>query len=123
MEKDPLTDKVIGAAIEVHRTLGPGLLESAYEQCLCHELINRGLAIQRQIPIPVIYKGKEIECGFRADLIVDDTLLIELKAVERLLPLHQAQVLTYLKLSGLSTGLFINFNTKVLKDGIKRFVI
>ncbi len=122
MNKDPLSDKVIGAAIEVHRVLGPGLLESAYEQCLCHELTERGVVFERQVPIPVSYKGIGIECGYRADLVIERTLLVELKAGERILPIHHAQVLTYMKLSGIRTGLLLNFNTKVLKDGIKRFV-
>ena len=123
MERDPLTEKVIGAAIDVHRFLGPGLLESVYEECLCHEINGLGLAFKRQVPVPVSYKTTQINCGFRADLLIEENLLLELKAVERVLPIHQAQILTYLKLSGLSTGLLINFNTTVLKDGINRFVI
>ena len=121
--KDLLSEKVIGAAIEVHRSLGPGLLESAYEECLCYEFANRGLAFERQVPVPVSYKGVDIECGYRADLVVQRVLLVELKAVEKILPIHHAQVLTYLKLSGIRTGLLMNFNTKILKDGIKRFVV
>ena len=123
MNKDPLSEKVIGAAIEVHRVLGPGLLESAYEKCLCHELAERRLVFERQVPVPVSYKGIAIECGYRADLVVERALLVELKAVEKILPIHHAQVLTYLRLSGIRTGLLMNFNTKVLKDGIKRFVV
>ena len=123
MNKDPLSEKVIGAAIEVHRVLGPGLLESAYEKCLCHELAERHLAFERQVPVPVSYKGIAIECGYRADLVVERALLVELKAVDKILPIHHAQVLTYLRLSGIRTGLLMNFNTKVLKDGIKRFVV
>ena len=123
MNKDPLSEKVIGAAIEVHRVLGPGLLESAYEKCLCHELVERRLAFERQVPVPVSYKGIAIECGYRADLVVERALLVELKAVAKILPIHHAQVLTYLRLSGIRTGLLMNFNTKVLKDGIKRFVV
>ena len=122
-QKDPLTEKVIGAAIEVHRNLGPGLLESAYEECLCYELTQTGLFFERQKAVPVRYKSVRIDAGYRADLVVEQRLLVELKAVERILPIHQAQVLTYLKLSGVRTGLLLNFNTKVLKDGIKRFVI
>ena len=118
-----MTEKVIGAAIDVHRFLGPGLLESVYEECLCHEINGLGLAFKRQVPVPVSYKTTQINCGFRADLLIEENLLLELKAVERVLPIHQAQILTYLKLSGLSTGLLINFNTTVLKDGINRFVI
>jgi GxxExxY protein len=120
--KDPLSEKIIGAAIEVHRALGPGLLESAYEECLCLELTKAGVTFKRQVKMPVAYKGKRIDCGYRADLIIDGALLLELKSVDRLLPIHQAQVLTYLKLSGIRTGLLINFNSKVLKDGIKRLV-
>ena len=120
--KDPLSQKVIGAAIEMHRALGPGLLESAYEVCLCLELTKAGVTFKRQVEMPVSYKGKRIDCGYRADLIIEGTLLVELKSVDRLLPIHQAQLLTYLKLSGIRTGLLINFNSKVLKDGIKRLV-
>ena len=123
MNKDPLSEKVIGAAIEVHRNLGPGLLESAYEECLCYELNKTGIAFQRQTEIPINYKGDNIDCGYRADLVIEGDLLVELKAVDKLLPIHQAQVLTYLKLSGIRTGLLINFNTMVLKDGIKRLVV
>ena len=120
--KDPLSQKVIGAAIEVHRALGPGLLESAYEVCLCLELTKAGVTFKRQVEMPVSYKGKRIDCGYRADLIIEGTLLVELKSVDRLLPIHQAQLLTYLKLSGIRTGLLIKLNSKVLKDGIKRLV-
>ncbi len=123
MNKDPLTDQVIGLAIEVHRQLGPGLLESAYEECLCHEFANASVAFERQKPIGIDYKGTKLDCGFRADLIVGNKLLIELKAIERILPIHEAQLLTYMKLSEISTGLILNFNTKVLKDGIKRMVL
>ncbi len=123
MDRDPLTEQVIGCAIEVHRALGPGLLEAVYEECLCHELHENGLSFQRQIPVPVTYKAVNLETGFRADLVIEKELLIEIKAVERLLPVHQAQVLTYLKLSGIPKGLLLNFNTRVLKDGIQRFVM
>jgi len=123
MNKDPLTDQVIGRAIEVHRELGPGLLESAYEECLCHEFTNASVAFERQKPIGIDYKGTKLDCGFRADLIVENKLLIELKAVEGLLPIHEAQLLTYMKLTGIGIGLLLNFNTKVLKDGIKRVVL
>lgn len=122
MDRDPLTEKVIGMAIEVHRNLGPGLLESVYEECLCRELADAGVEFQRQKSVPVIYKDVPMETGFRADIVVGTDLLIEVKAVERLLPVHEAQVLTYLKFGGFSTGLLVNFNTKLLKDGIKRFV-
>ena len=123
MDRDPLTEQAIGCAIEVHRALGPGLLEAVYEECLCHELHENGLGFQRQIPVPVTYKAVNLETGFRADLVIEKELLIEIKAVERLLPVHQAQVLTYLKLSGIPKGLLLNFNTRVLKDGIRRFVM
>jgi GxxExxY protein len=123
MDRDPLTEQVIGCAIEVHRALGPGLLEAVYEECLCHELHENGLGFQRQIPVPVTYKAVNLETGFRADLVIEKELLIEIKAVERLLPVHQAQVLTCLKLSGIPKGLLLNFNTRVLKDGIRRFVM
>ena len=123
MNRDPLTEQVIGCAIEVHRALGPRLLEAVYEECLCHELHENGLGFQRQIPVPVTYKAVNLETGFRADLVIEKELLIEIKAVERLLPVHQAQMLTYLKLSGIPKGRLLNFNTRVLKDGIRRFVM
>ena len=123
MNKDPLTDQVIGLAMEVHRQLGSGLLESAYEQCLCHEFANANMGFERQKSIGIDYKGTKLNCGFRADLIVENKLLIELKAIERILPIHEAQLLTYMKLSEIDTGLILNFNTKVLKDGIKRMVL
>jgi len=118
-----LTEKIIGAAIEVHRTLGPGLLESAYEECLSYELLQEGLIIKRQVPLPVIYKGVRLECGYRLDILVNESVIIELKTVERLLPIHQAQVLTYLKLSGHRIGLLINFHNAVLKNGLKRIAL
>ena len=120
---DPLTEKVIGLAIEVHRHLGPGLLESAYEECLCFELETNGIGHDRQVPLPVTYKNTKLECGYRMDVVVEDGLIIELKTVDRLLPIHEAQLLTYLKLSGLKTGLLLNFNSSVLKDGIRRLVL
>ncbi len=118
-----LTYAVIGAAVEVHKHLGPGLLESAYEECLCHELTLRGLRFQRQVQLPVLYKGIRIQPGYRMDLVVEEKLIVEIKAVERLEPVHEAQLLTYLRLSGLNVGLLINFHVPVLKDGIKRFVM
>jgi len=121
--RDPLSAKVIEGAIEVHRALGPGLLESAYEECLCHELQTAGLAFERQRPLPVIYKGIRLDCGYRLDVVVERCLILELKTVEKLLPIHEAQLLTYLKLSGLRTGLLLNFNSAVLRDGIRRMVI
>jgi GxxExxY protein len=117
-----LTERVIGACIEIHRSLGPGLLESTYEECLCHELSLAGINFERQKPLPVHYKGVNLDCGYRLDLVVEQKLVIELKAVESLLPIHEAQLLTYLKLSGLTLGLLINFNVPVLKSGIKRIV-
>ena len=115
-----LTEKIIGCAIEVHRHLGPGLLESAYEECLCHELEQQGLRFRRQVPLPVEYKGIRLECGYRIDIVVEDLVLLELKTVEILHPVHEAQLLTYLKLSGIRVGLLINFHVPVLKDGIRR---
>jgi GxxExxY protein len=119
---DELTDQVIGACIEVHRALGPGLLESAYEECLCHELSLRKLAFERQVPLPVNYKAVKLDCGYRLDIVVEGKLVLELKTVETLLPIHQAQLLTYLKLSSLTYGLLINFHVPVLKHGLKRIV-
>jgi GxxExxY protein len=118
-----LTDAIIGAAIEVHRALGPGLLESTYEMCLCWELSIRGLRFERQVPIPVEYKGVKLDCGYRADLVVENAILVELKAIDSLLSIHEAQLLSYLKLSGLKIGLLINFNVELLKHGIRRRVL
>ena len=118
-----LTRTIIGAAIDVHRALGPGLLESAYEECLCRELSLRGLAFRRQYPLPVDYKGTRLDCGYRLDLLVGEAVVVEVKAVERLLPVHQAQLLSYLKLGRWKVGLLINFNVPVLKQGIKRMVL
>ena len=118
-----LSERAIGACIEVHRNTGPGLLESAYEQCLCHELNLRGIPFQVQFPLPVNYKGTLLDCGYRVDLLVDGRLLIELKAVDRILPIHEAQLLTYLRLGGWKVGLMINFNVKILTDGIVRRVL
>jgi len=117
-----LTHAVIGMAIEVHRELGPGLLESAYEECLAHELRQSTFKFARQKPVPVTYKGLELDCGYRIDLLVEDQLVIELKSVEELIPLFDAQVLTYMKLADKSIGLLINFDVPVLKSGLKRFV-
>ena len=121
--RDPLTDKVIGLAIEVHRELGPGLLESAYEECLCYELDKSGLSFRRQVPLPVTYKEVRLECGYRMDVVVEEKLILELKTVEKLLRIHGAQLLTYLRLSGIKTGLLMNFNAALLKDGIQRMVV
>jgi GxxExxY protein len=122
MEINELTERVIGACIEIHKTIGPGLLESAYEECLCRELHLAGLKFERQKPLPVAYKGVQLDCGYRIDLVVEDKLIVELKTVQELLPIHEAQPLTYLKLSGLAVGLLINFNVPVLRRGIKRIV-
>ncbi|HHT9121901.1 MAG TPA: GxxExxY protein [Candidatus Wunengus sp. YC63] len=122
MYLNQVTEKIIGAAIEIHKTLGPGLLESAYEECLCYELSRAGLHFQRQVDLPVLYKEVRLDCGYRLDLIVEDAVIVELKTVECLLPIHEAQLLTYLKMKNLRVGLLINFNVPVLKDGIKRMV-
>lgn len=120
---EELTSRVIAAAIDVHRHLGPGLLESAYERCLCHELELAKIPFHRQAPLPVIYKGISLDCGYDMDVVVDQKVVLELKAVERLLPVHEAQLLTYLKLGGYRVGLLINFNVPVLKGGVKRLVL
>ena len=121
-DDNSLTGEIIGAAIEVHRELGPGLLESAYEECLCHELSLRRVGFQRQVPLPVLYKGVRLDCGYRIDLLVDDRIVVELKTVDKVLPVHEAQLVTYLKLYHRQIGLLMNFNVPVLKDGIKRMV-
>ncbi len=121
--RDPMTGQLIGFAIEVHRVLGPGLLESAYEECLCYEISRNNLAFRRQVPLPVAYKDVKLDCGYRMDIVVDGKVIIELKTVERILPVHEAQLMTYLKLSGLRRGLLLNFSCAVLKDGIRRIVL
>ena len=118
-----ITDVVIGAAIEVHRQLGPGLLESAYQECLCKELSLRGIPFERERPLQLEYKGLELECGYRLDILVANSVVIEIKSVETLAPVHEAQLITYLKLGGWKVGLLINFNVAVLKDGIRRRVL
>jgi len=123
IENDPLTEKIIGAAIEVHRVLGPGLLESAYEECLCHELCLQKIAFERQQPLPVVYKGVRLDCGYRLDVVVERRVLLELKTVEKILPIHEAQLLTYLRLAGIRTGLILNFNVPALRQGIMRMVL
>jgi GxxExxY protein len=120
-ESDPVTNAIIGACIDVHRALGPGLLESVYEHCLCHELRLRQMQVRRQVPIPLSYKGLELR-GYRADIIVDDIVLVEIKSVERLLPVHDAQVITYLKLTGLPAGLLVNFFVPMLSRGVRRLM-
>jgi GxxExxY protein len=117
---DALTEAIIGAAIEVHKALGPGLLESAYVPCLMHELSLRGLSCRTEVTVPVVFKGVKLDCGYRLDLLVEEEIVVELKAVENLQPVHQAQVITYLKLTGKAVGLLINFNVPLLKDGIRR---
>ncbi|HUL15898.1 MAG TPA: GxxExxY protein [Terriglobales bacterium] len=117
-----LTRKIIGAAIEVHRLLGPGLLESAYEECLCKELTLRGIGHERQKPVPVVYKGVKLECGYRIDILVERRIVVELKAIEQIAPIHEAVVLTYLKLSRNRVGLLINFHVPVLKEGVRRYI-
>ena len=120
---EALTEKIIGAAIEVHRHLGPGLLESAYEECLCHELRLQGLAFQRQVSLPVSYKGVALDCGYKMDLVVEDRVVIELKCVESILGVHHAQLLTYLKLANKRVGLILNFHVSVMSRGIVRKVL
>jgi len=122
MDINALTSKIIGSAIEVHKTLGPGLLESAYEECLCHELNFGDLSLERQQPLPVVYKGKKLDCGYRLDIVVEKSIILELKACEKIEPIHKAQLLTYLKLSGLNLGLILNFNVTLMRNGIVRVV-
>jgi GxxExxY protein len=117
-----VTNAVIGAAIEVHRHLGPGLLEGIYEECLCYELSRMGLTFQRQVKLPIEYKGVKLDCGYRIDLVVADCVVVELKTVDEFTPIHSAQLLTYLKFSGKQVGLLINFNVPILKKGLKRIV-
>ena len=123
MEFDELSNRVIGCALEVHRVLGPGLLESTYEQCLAHELSLAGISFKLQFPLPVKYKGIKLDCGYRIDLFVNDELIVELKSVDQIMGIHRAQLLTYMKLSDVKVGLLINFNVEMLKSGIKRFVL
>jgi GxxExxY protein len=121
--QEQLMEQIIGAAIEVHRELGPGLLESAYEECFCHELHLRNLAFQRQVDLPIGYKDSKLDCGYRLDVVIDDLVVVELKSIEQILPVQHAQLLTYLRLSGKKVGLLINFNVSVLKNGIVRRVL
>jgi GxxExxY protein len=123
MTDNEITREIIGAAIEVHKQLGPGLLESAYEECLAHELQLRNLRVERQKPVPVVYKQTKLECGYRIDLLIEGRIVVELKSVDGLAPLHDAIILTYLRLSGHRLGLLINFNVSVLKNGIGRFIL
>ena len=122
MDINKLSSDIIGAAIAVHKALGPGLLESVYEECLGHEFGIRGLTYERQKPLPVRYKGKKLDCGYRLDMVVENSIILELKSCEKVEPIHKAQVLTYLKLSDLRLGLILNFNTTLMRDGIVRVV-
>jgi GxxExxY protein len=115
-----ITEQIIGCAIEVHRALGPGLLESAYEECLCYELSQKGLKFKRQVALPVVYKEVKLDCGYKLDIVVEDLVIIEIKAVQNLLPVHEAQLLSYLKSGNKPIGLLINFHVSVLKNGLKR---
>ena len=120
---EELTGQIIGAAIDVHRELGPGLLESAYDACLCFELNLRKIEFARQVPLPVVYKGLRIDCGYRADIVVENKIVVEVKAVEDVIDIHKAQLLTYLRITGSQVGLILNFNTAVLKNGITRLAL
>jgi GxxExxY protein len=122
-DNDPLTHRIIGCAIEIHRTLGPGLLESAYEQCMAHELTLQDIAFRLQVATPIEYKGLRLDCAYKADVVVEERVIVELKSVETLTALHHAQLLTYMKLSRAQIGLLINFNVPRLIDGVKRFRI
>ena len=122
-ELNSLTEQIIGAAIEIHRHLGPGLLESAYETCLAYELQQLGLLVERQIALPLVYKEIRLDQGYRIDLLVEKKVILELKVVEQITPVHEAQILSYLRFSGCAVGLLINFNVKLLKDGIRRFIM
>jgi len=122
MHTNQITSEIIASAINVHRILGPGLLESAYEECLAFELKKAGLQVDRQIPVPIIYKDIKLACGYRIDILVENTVIIELKSVDALAPIHEAQILTYLKFSNKKIGLLINFNVTLLKNGIKRYL-
>jgi GxxExxY protein len=119
---DQITQRIIGAAIEVHKTLGPGLLESAYQACLAFELREGGLKVEEQLPLPVVYKNVRLDCGYRIDLLIESEIVIEIKAIEALVPIHEAQLLSYLRLSGKRVELLINFHVRMLKDGLKRIV-
>ena len=121
--EESLTERIISAAIEVHRRVGPGLLESAYQACLCHELHLRGISFRTQVDLPVLYKGVRLDCGYRIDILVDETVVVEIKSVEKVAPVHEAQLLTYMRLGGHRVGLLISFNVPVLKDGIVRRVL
>ena len=119
-DDDPITAPIIGAAIEVHRNLGPGLLESVYEKCLCHELDQRGVGFIRQAKIPIFYKNQDLDCELFVDILLPGLVIVELKAVDKILPIHEAQLLTYMKITGISRGLLLNFNVLLLRNGITR---
>ena len=121
MEINRITEIIIGRAIVVHRELGPGLLESAYEECLAYELLQAGLFVERQVPIPVVYKGVKLDCGYRIDILVERKVVVELKTVDLLMPVHEAQIMTHLKFAKKEIGLLINFNVTLLKNGLKRY--
>ena len=123
MKFDELSNKVLGCAIEVHRELGPGLLESTYEQCLAYELSRAKIPFKVQVELPVEYKEIRLDCGYRIDLLADDQLVVELKSVDQLMPIHEAQILTYMKLASVKVGLLINFNVTILTKGVRRFVL
>jgi len=123
VDLNTITERIIEAAIEVHKVLGPGLMESAYEECLCRELALRGIGVERQLPLPVEYKGARLDCAYRVDLLVEQSVVVEIKSVSSIEPIHEAQLLTYLKLGGWKLGLIISFNVPVLKDGIRRGIM
>jgi GxxExxY protein len=123
MEINQITERIIGCAIEVHRSLGPGLLESVYEECLAFELQDSGLRIERQKPVPVVYKNIKLDCGYRIDILVEKSVIIELKSTDSIIPVHEAQILTYMKLANKNIGLLINFNVTLLKNGLKRYIL
>jgi len=123
VDLNTITERIIEAAIEVHKVLGPGLIESAYEECLCRELALRGIGVERQLPLPVEYKGARLDCAYRVDLLVEQSVVVEIKSVSSIEPIHEAQLLTYLKLGGWKLGLIVNFNVPVLKDGIRRGIM
>ena len=122
MDINQLSSKIIGSAIEVHKVLGPGLLESSYQKCLCHELRLRSISFENEKPLPLVYKGKKLDCGYQMDIVVENAIILELKSFEKLEPIHKAQLLTYLKLSNLKLGLLLNFNVPLMRDGIVRVV-
>jgi len=123
VDLNTITERIIEAAIEVHKVLGPGLMESAYEECLCRELALRGIGVERQLPLPVEYKGARLDCAYRVDLLVEQSVVVEIKSLSSIEPIHEAQLLTYLKLGGWKLGLIVNFNVPVLKDGIRRGIM